>query len=65
MVGLTRAPMVLPERHAENLTVFAVDFIRAIHTVPDAVALPAAMDTATIFTFKLVRSAGSRSYGRR
>lgn len=65
MVGLTRVPMVLPERHAENLTVFAIDFVRAIHTVPDAIALPAAMDAATIFTFKLVRSAGSRSYERR
>lgn len=65
MVGLTRVPMVLPEHHAESLTVFAIDFVRAIHTVPDAIALPAAMDAATIFTFKLVRSAGSRSYERR
>lgn len=42
------------------IDVFAVDFIRAVNTVSDAVALPAAMDTATILTFKLVRSAGSR-----
>lgn len=42
------------------IDVFAVDFIRAINTVSDAIALPAAVDTATIFTFKLVRSAGSR-----
>lgn len=57
--------MVLPERDAENLTIFAIDFVRAIHTISDAIALPAAMDAATIFTFKLVGSAGSRSYGRR
>lgn len=49
----------------KNLTVFAVDFIRAVNTVSDAVALSAAMDTATVLTFKLVRSAGSRSYERR
>lgn len=42
------------------IDVFAIDFVRAIYTVPDAIALPAAMDAATIFTFKLVRSAGSR-----
>lgn len=42
------------------IDIFAVDFIRTIHTVSDAVALPAAMDAAPILTLKLVRSAGSR-----
>lgn len=42
------------------IDVFAVDFIRAVNTVSDAVALSAAMDTATVLAFKLVRSAGSR-----
>lgn len=42
------------------IDVFAVDFVRAVNTVSDAVALPAAVDAAAIFTFELVRSAGSR-----
>lgn len=42
------------------IDIFAVDFIRAINTVSDAIALPAAVDTVTVFAFKLVRSAGSR-----
>lgn len=44
-----------------GLTVFAVVFIRAIGTVSEAVALPAAMDTAAIVTLKLVRATGARS----
>lgn len=42
------------------IDVLAVDFIRAVHTVPDTVALPAAMDAAPVLTLKLVRPAGSR-----
>lgn len=42
------------------IDIFAVDFIGTINTVSDAITLPAAMDTAAILTFKLVRSAGSR-----
>lgn len=43
-----------------GLTVFAVVFIRAISTVSETVALPAAMDTAAIVTLKLVRATGAR-----
>lgn len=46
----------------ETLTIFAVDFIRAIDTVSDTITLPAAMDAATILTLELVRLAGLRSY---
>lgn len=52
----------LTNSHKEALTIFAVDFIRTVDTVSDAITLPAAMDAATILTFKLVWSAGSRSY---
>lgn len=45
----------------EALTIFAVDFIRTIHTVTDTITLPAAVDAASILTLKLVRPAGSRS----
>lgn len=48
--------------HEGALTIFAVDFIRTVHAVSDAITLPAAMDAATILTFKLVWSTGSRSY---
>lgn len=41
------------------INVLAVDFIRTVHAVSDAVTLPAAVDAAAIFTLKLVRSAGS------
>lgn len=53
------SPLTDPQE--EPLTVLAVDFIRAVHTVPDTVALPAAMDAAPVLTLKLVRPAGSRS----
>lgn len=46
----------------KTLTVFAVDFIRTIHTVSDTITLPAAMDAAPILTLKLVRLAGLRRY---
>lgn len=46
----------------ETLTIFAVDFIRAIDTVSDTITLPAAMDAAAILTLELVRLAGLRSY---
>lgn len=39
--------------------VLAVDFIRTVHAVSDAITLPAAMDAAAVLTLKLVRSAGS------
>lgn len=42
------------------IDVLAVDFVRTVNAVSDAVALPAAVDAATILTFKLVRSAGPR-----
>lgn len=42
------------------IDIFAVDFVRTIDTVSDSITLPAAMDTATILTLKLVRLAGSR-----
>lgn len=42
------------------IVVFAVDFIRTIHTVSDTITLPAAMDAAPILTLKLVRLAGLR-----
>lgn len=54
------SPLTKPQEEA--LTIFAVDFIRTVDTVSDAITLPAAMDAATILTFELVWSAGSRSY---
>lgn len=42
------------------IDIFAVDFIRTIHTVTDTITLPAAVDAASILTLKLVRPAGSR-----
>ena len=48
-----------------TLTIFAVDFIRTVDTVSDAVTLPAAVDAATILALKLVRLAGSGSYSGR
>lgn len=42
------------------IDIFAVDFIRTVDTVSDAITLPAAMDAAPILTFKLVWPAGSR-----
>lgn len=64
-VGLTGAANGLTGRDGEPLTVFAVDLVRAVNTVSDAIALPAAVDAAAVFTLELVRSAGSRGYGRR
>lgn len=52
----------MTNQQGETLTIFAVDFVRTIDTVSDSITLPAAMDTATILTLKLVRLAGSRSY---
>ena len=44
------------------LTVFTVEFIRAVGAVSHAIALPASMDTAAVITLELVRSAGASSW---
>lgn len=54
------SPLTNP--HEEALTIFAIDFVRTVDTVSDAITLPAAMDAAPILTFKLVWPAGLRSY---
>ncbi len=45
-----------------RLTVFAVDFICAVCTISEAIALSAAMDTAAVITLELVGSAGTGSW---
>lgn len=42
------------------IDVFAVDLVRAVYAVPDAVALPAAVDAAPVLALELVRAAGAR-----
>lgn len=54
-----------PPPQEEALTVFAVDLVRAVHAVPDAVALPAAVDAAPVLALELVGAAGARSCGGR
>ena len=61
-MGLIRAIIALTTHNQGTPTVLAVDFIRTVHAVSDAVTLPAAVDAAAIFTLKRVRSAGSGSY---
>lgn len=61
-VGLIRAITGLTTHSLGTPTVLAVDFIRTVHAVSDAITLPAAMDAAAVLTLKLVRSAGSGSY---
>ena len=61
-MDLIRATIGLTTHNQGTPTILAVDFIRTVHAVSDAITLPAAVDTAAVLTLKLVGSAGSGSY---